>query len=223
MTRVTFLPGDARSWATASSGPLTAYVNGWAFAEEGLLKDEALGRHVIRGLDASLPVGDILAGLNGNFAAVVSGRDFAHLGVDAVRSIPLFYRQDGDRLAVSDDARRLTGQGCKVDTDSAIEFATAGFVTGPHTLFREISGLQAGECVTWRVGSGSPEAERYYRYTCSYDADSSIDDLCEALDQTVTSAFRRMIDTLDGRQVVVPLSGGLDSRLLAATLKRFGY
>ena len=48
-------------------------MTGWAFDEGSLLKDEALGRHIMRGLDTSLPITDILMRLNGNFAVVVVG------------------------------------------------------------------------------------------------------------------------------------------------------
>ncbi len=218
-----FMPGKVRDWVTEEFSSYTVLVNGWAFSHTGLLKKEALGRHIIDMLNKSVDFSSILESLNGNFAVVVQGKDLVHIGVDTVRSIPLFFRLDKEALMVSDDARVLISPSNKVDMESAIEYAGAGYVTGPHTLFESIYGLQAGEFGTWQIGTESIKTQRYYQYTCSYDSKISTSDLCGQLDDVMSGVFSRYIETLDGRQVVVPLSGGLDSRFIAAMLKKSKY
>lgn len=198
-------------------------MSGWAFAGSVLLRESDLGRYVIKNLNSDSVFGDILASLNGNFAVVVSSRTSVFIGADAVRSIPVFFCIDGNVLTISDDIHLLLKASYKIDRDSAIEYLSAGYVTGAHTLFSNVSGLQAGECVTWNLTSGSFDADRYYSYTCSYDSDISPSELCEKLDKVLTDVFGRLINSIDGNQIIVPLSGGLDSRLMVATLKKFGY
>jgi len=166
---------------------------------------------------------DVLRRLDGNFAMVLIVRDEVQLAVDKLRSIPLFYRQTGKDLIVSDDIRFLRRDEDATDHDSLIEYSTAGYVTGAHTLFSEIGGLQSGECVSWNASEEAPRAQRYYRYCCSYDAEESVEELFEKFDEALLLAFRRIIESVNGRQVVVPLSAGFDSRLVAATLKRCRY
>jgi asparagine synthase (glutamine-hydrolysing) len=47
--------------------------------------------------------------------------------------------------------------------------------------------------------------------------------LCHAFDDVIKNIFSRALEWCDGRQIVVPLSAGLDSRIIATTLKRLGY
>ena len=223
MKRLKFTPSRLRSWSTLRDKIQTVHITGWADTGDKLVSGVPLVQHILDGLETPLPFSEILRGLNGNFAVVVDSPAAIHTGVDAVRSIPLFYRNETDTIVVSDDARSLYGDGRTIDDRSAVEYATAGFVTGPHTLFHEVSGVQAGECVSWHRGGTTPRTVRYYQYACTYDSDLSVELLCEEFDEVLKAVFRRLVDSLDGRQVIVPLSGGLDSRLIATTLKRLGY
>ena len=47
--------------------------------------------------------------------------------------------------------------------------------------------------------------------------------LFHKLDRIYEDTFSRLISWLDGRQAVIPLSGGYDSRLIALMLKELGY
>lgn len=51
----------------------------------------------------------------------------------------------------------------------------------------------------------------------------SADDLFPPLDAVLVGTFERLVRSLSGRPVVLPLSGGFDSRLVALMLKRMGY
>jgi asparagine synthase (glutamine-hydrolysing) len=223
VTELEFTPAQLRSWSTVRDGPDTAHATGWAFANHVFLSDESLARHILGALATPLPFSEVLSGLNGNFATVAENVQGIHLAVDTVRSIPLFYRTDDGKVTVSDDARLLYSGGRTTDERSAVEYATAAYVTGPHTLFTEVSGLQSGECVSWLSSDSRPGNHRYYRYACTYDAEESVEDLSDEFDEVLIRAFSRIIVTLDGRQAVIPLSGGLDSRLVASMLKRCGY
>ncbi len=223
MIALLFSLSTSRQWFQLNEGAQSVFVTGWAATGNTILSGEPLARHIASNIDSSQPFHEILHALNGNFAVVFDSPDVIHLGVDGVRSIPLFYRQEGTTLLVSDDIRQLHRDDDAIDEESLIEFATAGYVTGSHTLFSAIAGLQSGECVSWFPSENRPRVQRYYRYLCSYDADASVEELCEAFDEALITAFKRVIETLNGQQVVVPLSGGLDSRLVAAMLKRCGY
>lgn len=51
----------------------------------------------------------------------------------------------------------------------------------------------------------------------------NFDKLLGKLEETIDNVFSRLIEVLDGRPAVVPLSGGYDSRLIATMLKKFKY
>lgn len=221
MPLLEFRPLPLRKWFRLQQGGRTAHVAGWAFVQGVLQGAEDLARRVLN--NAGMTADNLLREWNGNFACVAEEGERLWCGVDGIRSIPLFCRTRDSGVAISDDIRLIQNETDTVDPDSLMELATAGYVTGPHTLFGAIRSLQSGECLTWGGDDRAPQAQRYYEYTCTYDAEGSAEELCARLDDAVLAAFGRTIATLGGRQAVVPLSGGLDSRLVAATLKRLGY
>lgn len=166
--------------------------------------------------------------LRGAWARIAKSDAGITLTQDPIRSFPLFYaveRRDGTAaVTVSDEIRTIlehTGKG-EVDPTGAEEFRAFGFVTGARTLHYGIRQVQAGESVTIRP-DGRIESSFYrsLRYTGENVHDyREVDHRFQsALDETTDALLSR----LDGRQLVVPLSGGLDSRLLAVELHNRGY
>jgi len=69
----------------------------------------------------------------------------------------------------------------------------------------------------------SVNPNRYYSYVHKYDQEKSMEQLMEEHDQVVVRVFKRLIQVANGRTIIVPLSGGCDSRLIVLMLKRLGY
>ncbi|GAA3904739.1 hypothetical protein GCM10022228_13680 [Halomonas cibimaris] len=168
-----------------------------------------------------------LTELNGFYAVVQQQPGKLFAAVDHIRSIPLFYGQRDATVFLSDEAEWVRQQvGDEVMDDLAREeFQLTGYVTGPDTLFPNVKQLQAGECLMITEHSNAPtvETQRYYRFlhTEPQDYDKAL--LEDQLDRIAVASIQRLIDHADGRQIVVPLSGGYDSRLIVSLLKRLGY
>jgi asparagine synthase (glutamine-hydrolysing) len=146
--------------------------------------------------------------------------------VDRIRSIPLFYAIVDGHIYISDDAYWVSDQLGINDYDelSVAEFLLTGYVTGKETLRPKVKQIQAGEVL---IAQEIPEphviTEHYYRYLPkSYfrDQEKSLFTNWEAV---LIRAFRRLVYSVDGRPIVIPLSGGYDSRLIAIMLKRLHY
>jgi len=166
--------------------------------------------------------------LNGFFAVVVRHEDEYYIAVDKVRSVPLFYTIKENQFVLSDDPQWIQNyiKSESVDLVSTFEFLLTGYVTGNYTLDQNVRQLQAGEAL--RVLNGSMPiicSERYYQFITSKDqgSNASKDDLLRRIDEVMLAAIERLIKFAAGRTVVIPLSGGLDSRLIAMNLKRLGY
>lgn len=166
--------------------------------------------------------------IKGFFAIVIQKDETVFASVDRVRSIPIFYGQAKEKVFLSDDAEWVRKQVGDTDMDfiSRQEFLCAGYVTGSRTLFPNVRQLQAGEMlfVTQSVDGPKIEADRYYRFFHSEPSDP-VDEkaLLTELDYVSEKCVRRLIEYADGRQIVVPLSGGLDSRLIVTLLRRMDY
>ncbi len=165
---------------------------------------------------------DEIARVGGHWAAILERDDRVVVVQDLVRSFPLFYSFRG-APTVSDDietARAAAGDPGRAPA-AVEEFLHLGYVTGSDTLFTGISQLQMGERV---VLDPSAVLERSFSRTVRHDAPGLTDEdaLDARFDAALGTALDRAFEWIGERQVVVPLSGGLDSRLLAVLLKQRG-
>ena len=165
--------------------------------------------------------------LNGFFAVVVKQENALFAAVDRVRSIPLFYSWSNERLLLSDDAHwieaRLKEE--QLDALSVGEFLLTGYVTGRHTLHSHILQLQAGEYLIAEFSQEKSDlqVDRYYQFKPSDALVEPESMLLQKLDEAVLASIERLITFAAGRPIAIPLSGGIDSRLIALGLKQLGY
>lgn len=166
--------------------------------------------------------------LNGFFTIIIEGNQGVYAAVDRVRSIPLFYGQTNDRVFLSNDAEWIRNNvgDTEMDPLARQEFLQTGYVTGSDTLLPNVKQLQAGECLLITKNQDKPQLQthRYYRFLHTEPKESVDQDyLFSELNAVCEKSIRRLIDYADGRQIVVPLSSGLDSRLIVTLLRRLGY
>jgi asparagine synthase (glutamine-hydrolysing) len=162
---------------------------------------------------------------NGFFAIVNEDEKYIFAAVDRVRSIPLFYAQKNGKFYLSDDARWIRDKVKDQDLDeiSKTEFLLTGYVTGKDTLYPNVKQLQAGEYLIYNKETKKLVTEHYFQFRHSNFYYVTNEELVSLLDQVHVNVFKRLIESLNGRTAVVPLSGGYDSRLIVTMLKRLGY
>lgn len=162
--------------------------------------------------------------LNGCFA-VATVRDGRLLAaVDRIRSIPLFYAiANGDvRLGDSAYAVMPQEQCAGIDEIADLEFRLTGYVTGMQTLHPSVFQIEAGQAVIFDASvTRQPIRQRYheFRHGDFLPEDSN---LIARLENIHGEVFRRLLDTTEGRTLVLPLSGGYDSRLIGVSLRDLG-
>jgi len=168
-----------------------------------------------------------LASLDGNFAFVVSDGVRTIAAVDRIRSIPLlFARNRSGRWLVSDHAAPVRA-GLElgvndVDAVSANEIALSGYVLSDRTLYRKVSALLPGQFAVFE-GRDVPSTERYalYRPWLIKRGVSAEAWRANLLDGTA-HVLEKLVARAAGRRILLPLSAGLDSRLIASGLKHLG-
>jgi asparagine synthase (glutamine-hydrolysing) len=206
-------------------------VRGRAFDGESALTAEAIAGRLaesargapVRDEDTQLAaIAAAAAGLEGFYAAVVDCEDHTYLVADGVRSIPLYYsdgRDDTGGVVVSDDGETVArAVGAERDPVTAAEFLLTRYVTGPDTIWRGVHATQAGEVVRL---DGTPTRRTYREHWPGTGETAS--DPQAVLARGLDRALDRLEAVAAGRPVVVPLSGGYDSRLLAASLVERGH
>lgn len=165
--------------------------------------------------------------INGFYSIIFQNDKILYAAVDRVRSIPLFYCLKDEEFYISDNPHWIKREirSNEVDEIAAAEFMLTGYVTGRDTLYPDIKQLQAGEALLLehRTGILKLKRIRYYKYIPGNYTTISEEDNLKELDRVLVRVFKRLIKLASGRTIVVPLSGGYDSRLIVLMLKRLGY
>ena len=160
---------------------------------------------------------DLLTDANGIFAFVINKPDFKAIAIDGSRIYPLFYRL-GDEVSVADNPYDLIDGSSALDKQAVDEYLCSGAVFAGKTLVSEILQVKPSHYVVFD-GVSAHETE-YWNYCTK--AGEEMDCSLEQLDCVFEKVFRRMLESAKGRQIVVPLSGGYDSRLIVCWQKRLG-
>lgn len=173
---------------------------------------------------------ETLAALDGHFAAIVETPQFTIAAVDRARSIPLLWAAlpNGGYL-IGDHAtpflELLSLGGSDIDADAAQDLALAGYVLGRDTLYRQVKALLPGEFVSFAGASAKPQFNRYaiYRPWLVPSGEQIETRWRSELRSLTLHILQKMINRAHGRQFLLPLSAGLDSRLIVSGLKHLGY
>ncbi|MET4694687.1 asparagine synthase C-terminal domain-containing protein [Endozoicomonas lisbonensis] len=168
---------------------------------------------------------EINKNLNGCYSCVVESESKTLVISDQTRSFPLFYAEESSGLLVSDDANFLRSKlmAEEIDKTSVLEFSQTGYVTGSHTLIKNIKQLQAAEILEFsNTGELDKQKKDILNIHRDFYCETEIK-LLERMDSVYQSVFSKLIKSLNDKTVVVPLSGGYDSRLIVVMLKRLGY
>ena len=110
-----------------------------------------------------------------------------------------------------------------LDQDALLDIRRAGYVTGSKTALRGLRQLLPGEFLLWTDPKVGAHLERYYRYLPVPDSRVDEETLLEELAGITEAVFQWTVEAAGGRPIWVPLSGGLDSRLVLCKLHELGY
>lgn len=167
--------------------------------------------------------------LNGYFALIRTFGNNILAAVDRLRSIPLFYGARGDKLFLSDSADwvlKCIGEQER-DPVAEIELLLAGYVTGSETLYPGVRQVMPGQILhaEFHANGWIVFQEPYFVYRPKNPDTQEGDgrDWFTSLDEVTEEVIKRLVRWADGRTIVLPLSGGHDSRMILLMLKRLGY
>ena len=169
-------------------------------------------------------LGNQLADLCGCYSLIVESKDWILAAIDKIRGYPIFYSKKAKEILFSNSARKLLDAHKNFDHDklSLIELQMAGYVTGSDTIYKGIKQLQAGELILWEKQPAKLTIKRYFSFYSQDMFKTSASSLIKELAVITDTIFERIVVDNISKNVWVPLSGGLDSRLVLCKLKEHG-
>ena len=196
------------------------WSRGYATDEDGtVLLDMAIGRHLAQWRNGM--ISKVVKRLNGCFSAVLSDPEQVIVITDRFGTVPVYIARECVRgPALSDNAWSVVAnlrQRPRISAAGSIDLLYCGYVTGQRTLLEGVE-TAAPASITCIHAKGQ-QIQRYWRYGYAPEPVPE-QDLVSALERvlrTVAARSHRVIAERGGRPLLT-LSGGLDSRVLAAVL-----
>jgi len=160
---------------------------------------------------------------NGLFSVIIKKDNTLWAASDTTRSFPLFYYQGKDFFTITDNPDLLRDDNVPMilNKNNAVLFTYSGFVGRDKTLLQNIFLLNSGESLCFENNLLKKEfhteflTETFFTHTG--------EELKEKLKNILNNVGKRLVQVLDNRLAVIPLSGGFDSRLMAYLLRKNNY
>jgi asparagine synthase (glutamine-hydrolysing) len=162
--------------------------------------------------------------INGLFSIIIKTPDYTYIASDIARSFPLFYITNNNQLQISDriDFLKKEVPDYTIDENALEAYLSAGYTLGNKTFIKNIYQVQSCEAIVFKR-ENIYLRQFYFSYFAENIHSLSYKQIFSKAVFILNSVFFDLIKTLNNRTVVIPLSGGYDSRLIAALLKKYNY
>lgn len=209
------------------------YNKGFTWKEEGNISykgyflpskdfhDEADVLKALRKVNSLSDFAETLNSIDGCFSIVIKKDGEILIAADRIRSFPLFYDVNGKYISDKADTIRERLNINIKDTDDLLlsELRIKRNTESGHTVYADIMQLEPGQVVSVKMRN---ICKCFYYRHLQYGHIRTKNELEKQFEGVLDQTFSCLIDTLKGRKVIIPLSGGYDSRLIASMLKKKG-
>ncbi len=187
------------------------YAKGYAFYQGTCLDEEGLLK-LLEG-KSIIETEELIGELDGDFSVISIQEQETLVSISPSRAFPLFYKSTNDRLEIRDSLhhQKLTGNPSLIN-----HFLLTGVTPSNTTLAEGWHQIEPGSTVVF--SNGKIKRTSSFQLPISEQVSDS-----PTIEENLSLLFDRIIARLGGRQACIPLSGGLDSRLILAGLVQRGY
>ena len=158
--------------------------------------------------------------LNGIFSVVIINESFTASAIDTTRIYPIFYTYTDGKWFVTDNPYLLLSDDSRISSVALKQMRSSYAPLQGNTLIEGIYQVKPGSVVEFCDG-GEAQTSTYFHYNV-FANELKKAEKSEVL-SVLENSVKRLICRASGKQIVVPMSAGYDSRIILCLLKQLGY
>ena len=220
MSIAKFIPGKINQWQHHKTDDLDIWIAGY----ESLLIFKKFIDNInsCKNINKRL-IKTFLKSINQHFGIIIISKHWAFAAADCARSYPIFWKNNNNKTLISPQANNIYDMSpSKIDKSQQLAFQMSGYTIGNSTLWRGIKSVGPGELIIFKK-SNKYITENYFTYSPWIYPKSSYKKLKVELKMNIKKMILKLIEQANGKTIIIPLSAGLDSRLIASGLKEYNY
>jgi len=220
MSIVKFIAGKSHQWKNYNINNFDIWIasdRAYSIAEN--IAKQLINSKVIN----ETIISNIINTINDHFGIIFISKNWFFASVDACRSYPIYWHEKKKNILLSNKAniiRNITKS--EINDNQRLAFQMSGYTIGENTLWHDIYNLNAGEFLFCHNKKGVHKY-KYFSYKPWIKKNIEHSRLKRMLELEIKKILKNLILKAAGRTIVVPLSAGLDSRLIASGLKYMSY
>ncbi len=190
-------------------------VIGKAFIGDELLTEKTLVDYFKKsGTENSFT--DTLKKASGHFSVIIESKTHIFIAVDNIRTFPLFINQKENDILIIDNIGIFSNWNEKEIENFKKTYCTLD----NNTLLADWRQLQAGEYAIIDKQKFSVDIKNYYTHSKKSNNENDLNITLNTLEKKLVE---KAIHYANGKTILIPLSGGYDSRYLLSLLKDNNY
>ena len=207
---------------------IEVFVAGHVFINEKVQEKHELAEYILNIIKLDNNFIESFEKFDGHYAIVVNYNSKLTLFVDKIRSYPLFYSINDNQIFISDKTSLFIHNiKTTIDDISYNELMSTGYITGERMLYEEIKQIECGQYIEFFLDKEKPlivNKKLHFQYRNEFpDKNKSKEAFLKDIDIAYKKSFKKLIDFANGDLIVVPLSGGVDSRHIVYMLHKYNY
>lgn len=215
-----FIPSKIGQWKNEFHGDIEIWVAGY----NTTLIIKKIIPHINnkKNID-KYKIKNILNTLDCHFGLVVMAKHWSMAATDCIRSYPIFWKKVDSIFILSPQANNINNiSNSEVDKKQQLAFQMSGYTIGSSTLWKNINNMNTGEFIIFQENE-KYNVFKYFKYQPWLVNNNKYDYLKDKLKLEIKTLIVKLIKKANGKTIIIPLSAGLDSRLIASGLKEYKY